>query len=165
MSSAVTLCNPSQRCALRELLAGYGLRIAEVEDGCPIPGSYWGESEAGLIDDTLYLRADTPLHSALHEACHYICMDQERRDTLHTDAGGDIPEENAVCYLQGLLADRLPGYGRQDLFVDMDRWGYSFRLGSALSWFEQDADDARTWLVAHRIIDNAQRPTGHLRYS
>jgi hypothetical protein len=163
MSSAVTLCTPSQLSALRALLAGYGLHIAEVDDGCEIPGSYWGDGEAGLIGDVLYLRADTPLHSALHEACHYICMDQQRRDRLHTDAGGDIPEENAVCYLQGLLADRLPGYDRALLFADMDRWGYSFRLGSALSWFEQDADDARTWLTTHRIIDNARRPTGCLR--
>lgn len=163
MSSTVTLCDPSHLNTLRRLLGDYGLRVASVEDGVEIPGSYWGDTEAGLIGDTLYLRADTPLHSALHEACHYICMGQERRDSLHTDAGGDIPEENAVCYLQGLLADRLPGYDRETLFADMDRWGYSFRLGSASSWFEQDADDARTWLVTHRIIDNAQCPTGRLR--
>jgi hypothetical protein len=163
MSSAVTPCIPDHLPALRALFEGYGLDIAQVEDGRPIPGSYWGGSEAGLIGGTLYLRHDTPLHSALHEACHFVCMDGARRDGLHTDAGGDIPEENAVCYLQGLLADRIPGFDRARLFADMDAWGYTFRLGSARDWFEQDAADACAWLQAHHIIDTARRPTGRLR--
>ena len=90
-------------------------------------------------------------------------MDPERRAVLHTDAGGDVPEENAVCYLQGLLATGIPGYDRDRLFADMDTWGYSFRLGSARAWFEQDAEDAREWLLIHGIIDQAHRPTGRLR--
>ena len=139
------------------------MTIEEVADDSPIPGSYWGESEAGLIAATLFLRRDTPLHSALHEACHFICMDDARRGHLHTDAGGDVSEENAVCYLQALLADRLPAFNRERLFADMDAWGYSFRLGSAQAWFEQDAADARCWLQTHRIIDHTQRPTGLLR--
>ena len=32
---------------------------------------------------------------------------------------------------------------RARMWRDMDDWGYSFRLGSAQQWFEQDADDAR----------------------
>jgi len=28
----------------------------------------------------------------------------------------------------------------------MDAWGYSFRLGSARAWFENDAEDAIGWL-------------------
>jgi hypothetical protein len=90
-------------------------------------------------------------------------MDEARRESLHTDAGGDDPEENAVCYLQGLLADTLTGYDRQRLFADMDSWGYSFRLGSARTWFEQDAEDAREWLRERQIIDHRDRPTGRLR--
>ena len=109
------------------------------------------------------LRDDTPLHSALHEACHFVCMDSRRRASLHTDAGGEIAEENAVCYLQGLLADAVPGYDRSRLFADMDAWGYSFRLGSAAAWFERDAADAREWLLAHQIIDPSERPTGRCR--
>ena len=54
------------------------------------------------------MRDDTPVHSALHEACHYICMDKQRRNDLDTDAGGGYEEENGVCYLQILLADHLP---------------------------------------------------------
>jgi len=73
-------------------------------------------------------------------------------------------EENAVCYLQGLLADALPGYDRQRLFADMDAWGYTFRLGSASAWFDRDADDARCWLLNHLIIDPTERPTGNCRY-
>ena len=82
------------------LLARYGLTLARVADDTPIPGSYWGESEAGLIGQVIYARADTPVHSVLHEACHVLCMDVTRRATLHTDAGGDYAEEDAVCFLQ-----------------------------------------------------------------
>jgi len=103
------------------------------------------------------------VHSALHEACHYVCMDDRRRLGLHTDAGGSYDEENAVCYLQILLADILPGVGRDRLLADMDAWGYSFRLGSARAWFEDDAADAREWLLGHGLIDAAGRPTWRLR--
>jgi hypothetical protein len=143
---------------LPALLARFGLSLSWIVQGEPIPGSYWGESEAGLIGDCLYIRADTPLHSALHEACHWICMDQARRASLHTDAGGEVDEENAVCYLQILLADALPGVGRNRLFRDMDAWGYSFRLGSSRVWFEEDAEDARQWLLHQGLIDSANRP-------
>jgi len=122
-----------------------------VPAGRPIPGSYWGDEEAGLIGNRLYARPDTPLHSILHESCHFICMDEERRATLDTDAGGDYDEENAVCYLQIVLADRIRGYGSAACMADMDRWGYSFRLGSARAWFERDADDAVEGLRARGI--------------
>ena len=132
--------------ALRALFGCCGLSIEWVAPDADIQGSYWGESEAGLVGDTLYVRPDTPLHSALHEACHWLCMDAGRRRSLDTDAGGDDVEEGAVCYLQILLADRLPGVGRARLMQDMDAWGYSFRLGSAAAWFESDAEDAQAWL-------------------
>ena len=128
-----------------------------------IPGSYWGESEAGLRGDRLFARLDTPIHSILHEACHYICMTPERRAGLDKDAGGDDPEESAVCYLQVLLADELPGVGRARLFSDMDAWGYSFRLGNSRAWFEGDAADARQWLVDRGVIDPGDKPTGLAR--
>jgi hypothetical protein len=57
-----------------------------------------------------------------------------------------------VCYLQVVLADRLPGVGRRRLMQDMDAWGYSFRLGGAQAWFEQDAADARAWLVERGLL-------------
>jgi hypothetical protein len=148
---------------LTELLSRYGLGIEWLAAGAEIPGSFWGESEAGLVGDTLYLRPDTPLHSALHEAAHYICMDGRRRARLARDAGGDDPEENAVCYLQILLADEIPGAGRQRLCEDMDAWGYSFRLGSARVWFETDADDARLWLLDAGITGRDGRLTGMRR--
>ena len=68
-----------------------------------------------------------------------------------------------MCYLQILLADQLPGVGRQRLSDDMDTWGYSFRLGSTRAWFEGDAEDARIWLVGSGVIDADNRPTGALR--
>lgn len=151
------------RIGLALLLARYGLELRLVAPEEDIPGSYWGESEAGLKGSCLYARADTPVHSVLHEASHYVCMSPERRAGLDRDAGGDDPEESAVCYLQIVLADALPRVGRERLCADMDAWGYSFRLGSARSWFEQDAEDARLWLLGHAIIDAAGRPTWALR--
>ena len=136
--------------ALETLLAPYGL-VIEAASG-EIPGSYWGESEAGLIANRLILRPDTPVHSALHEACHWICADSGRRASVHTDAGGDDLEECAVCYLQILLAQRLPGYSGERMLADMDAWGYSFRLGSARAWFERDAADARAWLAERNLL-------------
>jgi hypothetical protein len=151
------------RLALAMLLNRYGLELQLVAPNEIIPGSYWGESEAGLQRNRLLARLDTPVHSILHEASHYVCMTPERRVGLDRDAGGDDSEENAVCYLQILLADELPGVGRERLCRDMDAWGYSFRLGSARTWFERDSDDARIWLIASGVIDGNNRPTGSLR--
>lgn len=134
------------------LLARHGLSLVQVADGEPIPGSYWGEREAGLIGTTVYARTDTPVHSLLHEACHLIVMPAERRATVHTDATDSVPEEDATCYLQILLADELPGIGRHRLMADMDAWGYTFRLGSTRAWFESDAEDARTFLAARSLL-------------
>ena len=149
--------------ALLHLLARFSLDLERCADAAPIPGSYWGGDEAGLVADRLYARDDTPLHSILHEAGHYICMDAARRQNLDTDAGSDDAEENAVCYLQVLLAGELEGCGRERMFADMDAWGYSFRLGSSRAWFESDAEDARRWLLEHDLIDRNQRPRYVLR--
>jgi len=151
------------RAAVSRLLAGYQLDLRVVAPSDEIPASYWGDSEAGLRGSTLYARIDTPLHSVLHEAGHYICMSPERRAGLDRDAGGDDAEESAVCYLQLLLADTLAGVGAARLCRDMDEWGYSFRLGSAAAWYEQDCEDSRAWLTAHGILDAAARLTGALR--
>ncbi|WP_050988100.1 hypothetical protein [Thiothrix nivea] len=140
--------------SVAELLSRYGLRLQTVPDGTPIPGSYWHEDEAGIIGLEVFARQDTPLHSILHESCHVICMDQERRAVLHTDAGGEYAEEDAVCYLQILLANWIPGFGRERIWEDMDAWGYTFRLGSAKRWFAEDAEDARAWLTRHGLLTN-----------
>lgn len=149
--------------AIRALFAPYRLRAERVPDGSPIPGSYWGEPEAGLVGRTLCYRGDTPVHSLLHEGAHYVCLSPARRAGLHTDAGGDDLEECAVCYLQVLLADALPGVDRDRLFADMDAWGYSFRLGSAGAWFREDAADALAWLRREGLVDGRGRPRAALR--
>ncbi|MBX3698414.1 MAG: hypothetical protein KF811_11395 [Dokdonella sp.] len=133
--------------AVRELLHRYDLNLEIVGDGLPIPGSYWGQPEAGLIGTTVFARTDTPVHSLLHEACHLIVMPAERRTTVHTNATDSIAEEDAACYLQIVLADALPDVGSARLMSDMDAWGYTFRLGSARAWFENDASDAQAWLA------------------
>jgi hypothetical protein len=142
--------------AARALLARYGLRLQRVADGQPIPGSFWGDDEAGIIGCTVYARGDTPVHSLLHEACHLIVLPAERRAAVHTDATDSIEEEDATCYLQIVLADRLPGVGRGRLMADMDAWGYSFRLGSTQAWFEQDAANAREWLVERCLLGQGE---------
>jgi hypothetical protein len=155
--------NLVDRVAVALLLSRYGLTLTLMAPEEVIPGSYWGESEAGLKGDRLYARLDTPVHSVLHEASHYICMAPERRAGLDRDAGGNDSEESAVCYLQVLLADELPGVGRERLASDMDEWGYSFRLGNTRAWFNSDAEDARVWLVEHGVIDSDNRLTCQLR--
>ena len=140
----------------------YGIELRHLALNETLPGSYWGESEAGLRGSVLYVRPDTPLHSLLHELSHFVCMSPERRAGLDRDAGGDDAEECAVCYLQILLADEIPMFGHDRMLHDMDAWGYSFRLGSSREWFHQDAADARAWLRHHGIVDDHHRPTFRL---
>lgn len=135
-----------------ELLARFDLRLRQVPDGAAIPGSYWGDTEAGVIGNTVYARDDTPLHSLLHEACHLIVLPLARRLAVHTNATDSMAEEDATCYLQIVLADELPGFGRARQLADMDAWGYSFRLGSARAWFEHDAADAQAFLRARGLL-------------
>jgi hypothetical protein len=141
----------------RVLLRRFGLRLRVIDDALPIPGSYWGDDEAGLIGDCVYVRSDTPAHSLLHEACHWITCSPQRRAAIHTDAADNQAEENATCYLQILLADELQGFGRVRALADMDTWGYSFRLGSAERWFLQDATAERQWLIDFGLLDAEQR--------
>jgi len=163
-SAVLRFCDIDQQ-EITALLGEFQLEIHVIENNRGIPGSYWGDEEAGLIGNQLYLRADTPLHSILHESCHYICMDKERRKKLDTNAGSDDAEENAVCYLQILLADKLSSMGRNRLLADMDAWGYSFRLGSARAWFEQDANEARDWLLQNQLVDEQYRLLFQLRHT
>jgi len=141
--------------SVRELLQQFRLSLEIQASDEDITGSFWGESEAGIVASSVYVRNDTPIHSLLHETCHVICMAPERRDGLNKDAGGDDLEEAAVCYLQILLADHIDKVGRERLMQDMDSWGYSFRLGSTRRWFEEDAEDARAWLLEHGLIDQS----------
>jgi len=147
------------RTPLSVLLDRYGLELRLVAAQEIIPGSYWGEREAGLLGTRIHARLDTPVHSVLHEAAHFICMTAERRAGLDTDAGGDHQEENAVCYLQILLAGLVPNVGQPRMLQDMDTWGYTFRLGGAAAWFQGDAADAREWLNARGLVDAQGLPT------
>ncbi|MEG3792234.1 hypothetical protein V1318_19110 [Lysobacter sp. CCNWLW3] len=139
------------------LLARYGLSLVRVADGEAIPGSYWGECEAGLIGSRVYARGDTPVHSLLHEAAHLIVLPPQRRAQVHTDATDSVEEEDAVCVLQSLLGDALPGVGRERVLADMDEWGYTFRLGSARAYVEHDADTAWQWLHERGLADATRR--------
>lgn len=151
------------RAAIDSLLQRYGMELVQQDSGRAITGSFWGDSEAGIVGRTVYVRDDTPVHSLLHEACHVICMTEGRRNGLESDAGGDDLEESAVCYLQLVLADQLDGVGRDRLMLDMDDWGYSFRLGSTKDWFQNDAEDAAEFLMNHGLLTHAGIPTFRLR--
>ncbi len=158
-AAEVVLLAALDRGQMDTLVAAYGARLEHVPAEATIPGSYWGDAEAGLIGRTVYVRADTPAHSFLHELCHYVCMDDARRAALAADAGGSDDEECAVCYLQVLLAERLTGFGAARCLEDMDAWGYTFREGSARRWFGGDGRHARGWLLTHGLIDSAGAPT------
>ena len=135
------------------LLNRFGLTLEQVDDGQLIPGSFWGDDEAGVIGERVYARLDTPVHSLLHEAGHLIVLPDERRRAVHTNATDSDIEEDATCYLQIVLADALFGVGRHRLMADMDAWGYSFRLGSTSAWLAHDADDARHWLTTRGLLN------------
>ena len=134
---------------LAEFAANLDLSIRHVGPAQPIPGSYWGAPEAGVVASTVFVQATTPLHSLLHEAAHVLIRTPEQRSGLDTDVGGDDGEEEAVCALQLELAAALAGYSLAACLADMDAWGYSFRQGSARGWFDEDAAAARTRWPAH----------------
>ena len=138
--------------ATAQLLARLDLQLQRIAVGEKIPGSYWGDSEAGVIANVVHARDDTPVHSLLHEACHLLVLPLDRRLAVHTNATDSIAEEDATCYLQIILADEIPGVGRSRMMADMDAWGYSFRLGSTRAWFEHDAGDARNFLQSRGLL-------------
>jgi len=149
--------------SIENLVRQFGLTTEWIAAGTAITGSYWGDSEAGIVGRCIFMRADTPVHSMLHELCHVICMHSDRRQTLDRDAGGDDLEECAVCYLQIVLGNHLKGVGQERLMQDMDAWGYSFRLGNTRRWFEEDAADARSWLLTAGLLDKTGDPLFRLR--
>lgn len=151
------------RASIEALLSAYGLALCMQPDGQAITGSFWGDSEAGIVGRTVFVRGDTPVHSLLHETCHIICMSDQRRERLETDAGGDDLEEAAVCYLQIILADEIETVGRERLMADMDAWGYSFRMGNTASWFDKDAEDARKWLISNDLLTKSGNAIFRLR--
>lgn len=137
---------------LKRFAAGVGVAVAEVEPQEPIPSTFWGEPEAGVAGTEVWVREDTPLHSLLHEVSHVLCARAAGREAFVRDAGGDDIEECAVCYLQVILANVLSPMTRSRMWADMDRWGYSFREGSARAWFFGDGCDGRDWLLDKGLI-------------
>lgn len=149
--------------ALRTIFDRYQLTLSEVAQNHEIPHSFWGAPEAGRHQSTLFARKDTPIHSLLHEASHFICMPPDHRNQPSNDAGGSALEENACCFLQITLSDHIPRFNQAIHMHDMNTWGYSFRLGSTARWFYSDSDDARDWLRQHNIIDSGSLPTWQMR--
>lgn len=149
--------------ALTDLLDRFELRLQCVPENEEIKASFWGDSEAGIVGHTVFVRNDTPVHSFLHETCHLICMSRKRRLSVDTNAGGNDLEESAVCYLQVVLADYVVGVSRTRIVRDMDEWGYSFRLGSTLAWFQSDAADAQEFLRNHGLLTPDNTPSFRMR--
>ena len=162
-SAAVMSIGEMGFAAAISLAARFNLELVRSPADEPIAGSFWGAPEAGILGRRVMVREDTPVHSFLHEMSHIICMSPAIRDSHTGNAESDDLEEAAVCYLQILLADHLAGVGSGRLIQDMDAWGYSFRLGSTRCWFEQDAEDARAWLLGQSIITTNEELTFRLR--
>jgi len=102
----VLLVNAIDRLPLEVMLDRYGLAFVLAAPEEVIPGSYWGEREAGLMGSRSSpgstrrcIRCCTG--RAISSACR-----PSGRAGLDTDAGGDDAEENAVCYLQILIGGR-----------------------------------------------------------
>ncbi|MEL6302223.1 MAG: hypothetical protein AAFV47_09110 [Pseudomonadota bacterium] len=136
--------------ALQSVFSLARLQICVHPADASLPGSYWGDSEAGITDRCIHVRADTPLHSLLHEACHVVCASVANRNGFVGDAKGDDDEESAVCFMQIQLAEALPGVGARRICQDMDAWGYSFREGSAFAFLHGDGAGAAAWLSQSR---------------
>ncbi len=49
----------------------YGLALHQVAKRSKIPYRFWGSPQAERRNNQLYVRFDTPVHSILHEACHF----------------------------------------------------------------------------------------------
>jgi len=128
----------------------------------PIPFSYFGTPEAGLFGKYIFASRQTPIHSVLHEAAHVICMSPQRRRALRSDAGGEYSEENCVLYLQVTMAPAI-GVAHSEMCSDMDAWGYTFRLGSALAWYQSDASECRQQLMRWGVLDATHELTFHMR--
>jgi hypothetical protein len=156
-TGAVLLLREINFANVATLLARFDLHLHLVADDASIPGSYWGEPEAGIVGNTVYVRNDTPVHSLLHEAAHLMVLEPAHRAGVHTNATDSIEEEDAVCVLQSLLGDVLPGVGATRVLSDMDAWGYTFRLGNARAYVENDAETAWQWLAARGIVDDKRR--------
>ena len=117
---SVLCCADIKLTELASLIGNFSIQLHLIEDSKKIPGSWFGDPEAGIINNNLYVRSDTPVHSALHESCHYICMSPARRKNLHTNAGGDYDEENAVCYLSILLSEYINSFDQDRMLNDID---------------------------------------------
>ena len=62
MSPNVITCAELPAKALQQLLRAYDLEVIEVSETDTLPGSFWGDPEAGLIGNRLYVRPATPVH-------------------------------------------------------------------------------------------------------
>jgi hypothetical protein len=58
----------------------------------------------------------------------------------------------------------LIGYNRKHMLQDMDVWGYTFRLGSARAWFENESQDARQWLINTGLLNDDDSITWQIRH-
>ena len=74
------------------------------------------------------------------DECGFVLVDECLPDYVFNNLGFDCED-----FLAGPFTD--------ECMEDMDDWGYTFRLGSAKKWFEDDAEDARSWLVERNLLN------------
>ncbi len=98
----------------RALLARYGLALECVADGAAIPGSYWGEPEAGADrHDGVRARRHAGAFAAARSRAPDRAAARKARDDPHRRHPIRSAEEDATCYCRSLLGDALPGVGRE----------------------------------------------------
>ena len=107
-----------------------------------------------MIGATVYARADTPVHSLLHEAGHLIVLPPERRAArAYRRHRFGRRRRRGLRAAGRCSATRCRASAATRVLADMDAWGYTFRLGSARAYVEHDAADAWRWLREHGLVD------------
>ncbi len=156
-NSRVTSLGDIEPAAIERLLTAFGLSLAGVAPGASIPGSYWGDSEAGLVGDRLFARADTPVHSLLHELGHYVCMDPTAARCARHRCGRRRRRGSGRVLPAGVARRRAcEASAASAASRDMDTWGYSFREGSARAWLAGDGVPRR--VLGSRRTASSTRP-------
>ena len=79
MSEPVLVVSDIAPDTLTQLLDRYGLTLVILDDDASITGSFWGDSEAGIVGRQVFVRRDTPIHSLLHEVLSLIHISEPTR--------------------------------------------------------------------------------------
>ncbi len=159
VAGATSTRRRSMRCS-----RAYGARLERVPAGAAIPGSYWGDTEAGLdrqhrVRARRHARAFVPARAlSLHlHGRRAPCRARDRR-RRHATTRSAASATCRCCSPSGSTAS-----AQRAACATWTRGATRFREGSARAWFDGDGAHARAWLLDHGLVDSAGQPTLRLR--